>query len=324
MYMDPKLLSQLCEVIEQGSLSRAAHTLGVTQPTLTRNIKAIEEQIGSPVLRRGRYGVTPTHLGERLAEQGRIIRNASLTAEEAVQHWQTGLAGDIRLGISTILFSTLMPEFLDANPMRAPSFTMSIVSSDTNGLLQKLRRKELDIAILTTNRNTVMESLVQDVLFEDQVCVLAGSQSPLINMPARVTTSMLSTQNWMTFLNKSRLRHLHDQVTQLLGIDEIIPKFRFDGNVAGAMNVLEHSDMLTLATRKFAEQHVKPGGIQIIEVDIDLPKRDVGLWINKDNQTDSIVNQMSKILKSFYNDTQTSTTQPAPCEESVDKHPVPQ
>lgn len=71
--MEPHHLRQLAEIIDLGSLSLAAKSLNVSQPTLSRNVKSLETLIGAPVLQRGRYGVTPTHIGETLAREGALF-----------------------------------------------------------------------------------------------------------------------------------------------------------------------------------------------------------------------------------------------------------
>ena len=76
--MDPKHLYWLAAIIEHGNMSRASEKLRITQPTLSQAIKVLEAQVGSPVLKRGPRGVTPTLIGERLAKQGRKYRQVSI------------------------------------------------------------------------------------------------------------------------------------------------------------------------------------------------------------------------------------------------------
>jgi DNA-binding transcriptional LysR family regulator len=90
---EPRYLRQLAEIIDLGSLSLAAKSLNVSQPTLSRNIKSLEALIGAPVLRRGRYGVTPTHIGAALGREGRAIREALRQAELDLGRWKGGLDG---------------------------------------------------------------------------------------------------------------------------------------------------------------------------------------------------------------------------------------
>jgi len=302
--MDPKLLAQLCEVIEKGSLSRAALSLRVTQPTLTRNMKAIEEAVGAPVLRRGRYGVTPTSLGEMLAGQGRVVIDAMNMADETVQHWRTGLVGEVRLGVEAMFSASLMPAFLAANPMKESNFTMRVVAGQTNDLMQSLRKKEIDLAILPAYPNASMETLVQDTLFSDHICVLAGSKSPLAALPGKIDIDVLSTQHWISINNNVRIRHKCDHITHLLGLDGVAPKFKFDGDVTAPMALLRYSDMLAFSTRRFAEQYISLGGIQMLDIDADLPQRDIALWINKDNEHERCVLEISAMIKNYFNGAQ--------------------
>lgn len=298
--MDPKLLAQLREVIEQGSMSRAALTLKVTQPTLTRNMKAIEEAVGAPVLQRGRYGVTPTNLGERLSEQGQVINNAMFRASEAVQHWRTGFVGEVRLGIGVMLSVSLMPEFLSAYPVKESDFTLRVESGDTNHLMAKLRKTEIDMAILPTYSTANMEATVQHRLFKDQLCVVAGANSPLVRLSETINAQQLAAQSWISINNIVQFGNFHDNISQSLGIERIVPKLRFVGDVTAPMAVLRNSDLLALLPRQFAQEYVSIGGVHILDTEMELPIRDVALWITKASANDRSVIKMSNLLQNLF------------------------
>jgi len=297
--MDPKLLSQLSEVVLQGSLSRAAVTLQVTQPTLTRNMKAIEEAVGAPILRRGRYGVTPTNLGVRLSEQGRIIASAMNMADDTIEHWRIGLVGEVRLGIGPMLSSSLLPGFFAENPMRNANFTLRVRTDVPAVLLQKLRNHEIDMAILPSHARMAMDEAIQEVLFEDEICIMAGSRSPLINLPGKVKAPLLATQAWICINNVARYRLSHDQASKMLEIENVVAKFRFDGDITTPMALLRDSEMLALAPRQFAKKYAALGGIQILETDVELPKRSIVLKVHKGNETDPSVMALSKMIKDY-------------------------
>ena len=106
--MDPKHLIQLAIVAELGSVTKAARKLNITQPTLSRTIKVIEDRVGGAVLRRGRHGVTTTDIGQRLAEEGRHIMRRTHEAESAVQEWKEGMSGTLRIGVGPMLAVTIM------------------------------------------------------------------------------------------------------------------------------------------------------------------------------------------------------------------------
>ena len=68
--VDPRHLLQFHEIIRTGSFTRAAMTLGLTQPALTRNMKLMEGRLGFELMVRSRQGIKPTPLGERILEEG--------------------------------------------------------------------------------------------------------------------------------------------------------------------------------------------------------------------------------------------------------------
>lgn len=298
--MDPKLIFHLCQIIDQGSMSRAARTLNVTQPTLTRSIKTLEEIVGAPVLRRSRYGVTATNIGERLAEQGRHVHNSVRAADEVVQYWRSGMVGEVRLGIGSMMSAALLPDFFRANPLDESNFTMRILATDSPTAVQKLRKNELDMAIIPSYPNQTIGTLVQYPLCTDRICVLAGSNSPLAQIDGVVEAKLLPTQTWISINNMARLRHIHDEVAQLLGVDVIVPKFMFDGDVTAPMELLKHSTMLTLAPTKLARKYVESGGLKILKLDVHLPNRDIALWMTNESENDTCAMEIAKRIKNYY------------------------
>ena len=67
--IDPRHLLQFHEIIRTGSFTKAAVTLGLTQPALTRNMKLMEGRLGFEIMIRSRQGVIPTALGARVLEE---------------------------------------------------------------------------------------------------------------------------------------------------------------------------------------------------------------------------------------------------------------
>ena len=94
MKLDPKHLAQLSVIVEAGSYQTAADRLGLTQPALSRNMKALEGRLGATLFNRDGRKSVPNALGLRLARNGKSIRlaeeQASILAEQSAQ----GAVGD--------------------------------------------------------------------------------------------------------------------------------------------------------------------------------------------------------------------------------------
>jgi DNA-binding transcriptional LysR family regulator len=177
--MEPRYLRQLAEIIDLGSLSLAAKSLNVSQPTLSRNIKSLEARIGAPLLQRGRYGVTPTRIGAALAREGRSIRDALRQADLDLGHWRSGLDGRLRIGVGTMLAHSLMPQFLAQVRTTRWKVALRIDVEGPDRLIDRVRSRDLDAAIVQIEPYFPKEGLTQLTLFDDKRAYYAGARHPL-------------------------------------------------------------------------------------------------------------------------------------------------
>ncbi|GAA6199835.1 LysR family transcriptional regulator [Aquicoccus sp. SU-CL01552] len=129
---------------EEGSLSAAARALGMTQPTLGRQVAALEERLGVQLFDRTGRALQLTEAGLELLEQVRHMGEAagqfSLIAtgqSEAIEGHVTITAGDITAAL-------ILPPALIRLSREAPGITVEVVASNE---VQNLRRREADIAI---------------------------------------------------------------------------------------------------------------------------------------------------------------------------------
>lgn len=118
-YDDLGLLRAFVRVVESGSLSGAARTLGVTQPTLSRYVQTLEERCGSRLLYRDTHRMHLTPAGHQMLEDARSLLALAEDAVERLREDQSRLEGPIRL-FATIDFgqsvvSRLLASFLQAN-----------------------------------------------------------------------------------------------------------------------------------------------------------------------------------------------------------------
>lgn len=149
---------------ESGSLSAAARTLGRSQPTVGRQIQALEEQLGVTLFQRAPRGLVLTEVGEKvlpfaqsLAEQaGRLSLAAESTSDK--------IEGTVRITASDIMATFVMPDVLRDLMHSEPQIQIEMVASDD---LQNLLTREADIAVRMTepDQNDVISRRVGSVHF---------------------------------------------------------------------------------------------------------------------------------------------------------------
>ena len=145
--VDWNLLRALGAVLAHGSLTQAAARLGTSQPTLSRQIAALEAQLGAPLFERGARRLQPTAQALALAEPAaRMLAaaQACALAADAARSQADDLAGTVRITASEVVSSQVLPGLLATLARRQPQIQIELVPGDE---LSNLLEREADIAV---------------------------------------------------------------------------------------------------------------------------------------------------------------------------------
>ena len=141
---DCSLLRSFLAVANAGSLSRAAEELGNSQPTLSRQMTALELQVGTALFERTRRGLRLTQAGEALLVPAqRMQQHAREWSLAAAGRAQT-LAGTVRLTASEMVSAYLLPGVLRELRASHPELQIELVASNA---VENLLEREADIAL---------------------------------------------------------------------------------------------------------------------------------------------------------------------------------
>ena len=132
---------------EEGSLSAAARALGMAQPTLGRQVSALEDELGVALFERTGRGLALTPTGLDLAEHVRAMGEAATRVSRTASGHTTEIAGQVCITASEIYSAHLLPAVVTELRDSAPGLEIEI--SATNSVTD-LRRREADIAIRNT------------------------------------------------------------------------------------------------------------------------------------------------------------------------------
>jgi len=148
--MNLRDLRYLLAVVDHGHFRRAAEACGVSQPTLSIQLRKLEEELGVTLFERAGKSVTPTAACARLLPHVRAAVAEADAIIAAARGLRDPLAGVLRLGIIPTLAPYLLP--LVFAPLRAalPALEIEPWEDQTAALLERLRAHELDAALLAT------------------------------------------------------------------------------------------------------------------------------------------------------------------------------
>ena len=129
---------------EEGSLSAAARALGVAQPTLGRQVAALERELGVTLFQRVGRGLVLTASGLELMEHVRVMGNAASLMSLTASGQSQSIEGAICISATEAYAAFLLPPIVEKLRHSAPGITIEIVASNA---VSDLRRREADIAI---------------------------------------------------------------------------------------------------------------------------------------------------------------------------------
>jgi DNA-binding transcriptional LysR family regulator len=163
--MDTRQLAAFCAVVERGSFSQAAERLGVTQPAVSLQVKALEERLGQRLFDRSGRRVEPTEAGLRLyrAAQRVIQAEEQLLAEVADRDGV--VRGRLAVGASTGPGGRLVPLLLCEFAEAHPEVEIALSISDTQRVVDQVADREVELGVVGAARRVRgirFEPLVRD------------------------------------------------------------------------------------------------------------------------------------------------------------------
>ena len=179
--MNLRDLRYLLAVAEHAHFGRAAEACGVTQPTLSVQLRKLEDLLGVPLFERSNKAVTPTAACERLIGHVRAAVAEAEAILDVARTLRDPLAGRFRLGIIPTLAPYLLP--LVFAPLREalPALELEPWEDQTAALLERLRTHELDAALLATEVDR--PDLVSLPLFAEPFLAALPPEHPLAAQP---------------------------------------------------------------------------------------------------------------------------------------------
>jgi molybdate transport repressor ModE-like protein len=218
MRVNLNLLRIFAAVAEQRSFSRAAETLFISQPAVSKAVRELERQLDLPLLERevgGARGVRLTESGQALLEHARGIFALERAAAEDIRA-RVGLRrGRLTIGASTTVAGYWLPPYVAEFMTALPLIELEVQTANTRTVSRALIECQMDLALV--------EGTVEDPRIlvrpwcDEPLCIIAHPRSALARKPVPALAE-LNRQTWLTREPGSGTREVTEQVTAACGI----------------------------------------------------------------------------------------------------------
>jgi LysR family hydrogen peroxide-inducible transcriptional activator len=186
--MNLRDLKYLVAVADNRHFGQAAERCFVSQPTLSGQIKKLEEELGVTLFERSKRSVEPTHPGEAIVAQARQVLEQAEALTQLAQSYQDPLVGPLRMGVIPTLSPYLMPLILQPLQKQYPQIKLVLSEEFTDTLLERLGKHEIDAALLATPvKDSAFESMP---LFDEPFWLVHPRNHPLSKRKKIIQTDL--------------------------------------------------------------------------------------------------------------------------------------
>jgi len=147
--MDTRQLAAFCAVVERRSFSQAAELLGVTQPAVSLQVRALEKRLGTQLLDRSGRRVEPTEAGARLYRGAqRLLALEQQVLDDVSAEGEGDLSGLLSIGASTGPAAVVVPQLLCAFQRAHPAVRIALEVHDTRMVVELVAERRLELGIV--------------------------------------------------------------------------------------------------------------------------------------------------------------------------------
>ena len=171
--IDPRLLRTFLAVCRQGSISRAARWLNISQPSVSVAVAQLERSLGAGLFERGRQGIQLTPAGHALMRRAEMMEVLLRDAEEAVALARAGVRGPLRIGGTPGALVSLVPAAV-ARMEQGHRMALHVIERSDAQLTDLLRRGEIEVAVVTTGIEPPPEDVDERSVLRDPFAIIVG------------------------------------------------------------------------------------------------------------------------------------------------------
>jgi LysR family transcriptional regulator, regulator of abg operon len=279
-------------VADAGSITAAAHALGVSQPGLTKSIGALESELHVALFLRSARGVSLTRFGQAFYTRARAAHTELENARNEVLQLAGGMSGRVAIGFGPLAAALVVPPAVLKFQSLFPEVEVRLLEAFAHVSMRMVRDHTLDMALgprLSGYRRDA--ALKFRPVFSNEQIVVSRKGNPLAR--AR-SISELAQAHWLSF----EPRAVVDQVLSDLGLPGAHQLMQCESlNVLVAL--LADSNMLALASRRVLALPAARGVLQEISIAERIPPMTTGLYVVADTPLTRPAAAMARLLVEF-------------------------
>ncbi|WP_339735794.1 hydrogen peroxide-inducible genes activator [uncultured Sunxiuqinia sp.] len=223
---------------------RAAEHCFITQPTLSMQIKKLEEDLEIIIFDRSKQPLIPTDVGKRIIEQSRIILKETEKVNDIVKDHKNLISGELKIGIIPTLAPYLLPLFIGNYKRKYPNILITVQELTTENIVDHLKRDLLDVGVLVTPLKE--DRINERPIFYEEMMLYSHERHPLHNKEKIKVKDIATPEIWL-LSDGHCFRHQVVNLCSFKGASNEELPFHFEaGSLETLMNIIDKEGGITL------------------------------------------------------------------------------
>ena len=195
--LNPHDLHIFMAVVEQGNMARAADSLAISRPVVSRTIAGLEHALGVRLVDRGPQGVEPTLYGRALLKRSVAVFDELKQSVLDIESLGDPNSGEVRIGCTEPMAAGFVAAVIDRLSQQYPQLVFQLELCTTPAQqFHVLRERKCDLVVARLWTQTVEPDMDVEVLFDDHVSVVAGQRSKWLGR-RKLALAELLDEHWL-------------------------------------------------------------------------------------------------------------------------------
>lgn len=287
--MNLRDLKYLSALDEHKSFRKAADAVFVSQPTLSMQIKKLEEYLQVQLIERNNNNILLTRAGKEILEQAKIILGAEKNILDIAKSFSDPLSGELKIGAFPTLAPYYFPKIIPAINKEFPKLKLLLIEEKTESLIESLKRGKIDLAFLAL---PIKESELETVSILKEEFLLAVPENHRLANKEQVSEDDLEGEELLLLEDGHCLRDQALEFCKLAGAEEN-KSFR-----ATSLETLRQMVLANVGITIIPEMAKKIDGLKYIKFkDSSKAFREIGIVYRKHSHREKLFRGIEENIK---------------------------
>src|SRR5262245_54766851 len=262
----------LMTVVQSGSMRKAAQSLNITQPAISRSIAELEHALSVRLLERHRRGIEATEYGRALLDCGVAVFDDLRQGVKNIEFLADPTTGQVWIGNTLTSAGSFITGVIDRLSRRYPGIVFHVVPAGADILHRELNARSLDLVITRSGGPFKVEQFGFETLYDDELVVLAGTRNPWARR-RRIEPAELVNEPWALPTLESAVTQAGIKAFRASGLDypratlvTSSPEMRLDLVATGRF--------LTITASRFRARRSQ---LKVLPVELPMARMPVGI-----------------------------------------------